>query len=614
MRSTAVITFLDAQGIARYQSPSIRQVLGYSPDELVGRNMFDFVHPDDRSRALAQMMDHRASPHTDTQRELRFRHKDGTWRDLEILTINALDDPELHCLVSVSRDITARKRFERELERSESQLRSLVGGLPLIAYACDMQGRFTLSEGGALAKIGLAPGAAVGQSAFELYRDVPALIDALRRGLAGESVRYVSNAAGVTFDNLHTPYFDDQGSQIGVMGLAIDITERSRLEAELSRAHRLDAVGRVAGGVAHDFNNLLTVILGNAQGALDLLPADSEAAVAARDIVVAAEQAADLTQHLLAFASRQRVDPRLTDLTELVSATASMLRRIIRSNVRFEVNLDSAGVAVLADPGQLEQVLVNLVLNARDATPTGMIRIHTRRLGHSDRPPELRGTLVDVPLVVIEVADTGHGMDPETLEHIFEPFYTTKPHGKGTGLGLASSMGIVRQSGGELLVDSTLGQGSTFRVILPVADQVVPATPDRPEREGIPRGTETLLLVEDNPLVGDIAAAALAESGYSLLRASDGVDALRVFADHPGRLDGLITDLVMPHMGGAELADRLRAVRPDLPVLFLSGAADFSSTRAQPGRHLAKPFRPDALRQAVRKMLDDRQPKFSGHL
>jgi len=602
-RSGEIVTLVDEQGFAFYQSPSIERVLGYPPEELVGADVFDLVHPDDRQRARSGMVDQRDSGEADARvSEVRFRHRDGTWRDLEITALNGLADPELRCFVCVSRDITDRKQAEAALRRADAQYRSLVGGLPLISYACDMEGRFTFSEGGALAKLGAQPGEAVGRSAFEMYGDIPTFVDALRRGLAGESVRYVAESAGAVFDNLHTPFYDADGVQCGVVGLAIDITERTRLESELSRARRLDAIGRLAGGVAHDFNNLLTVILGNALEALEEVPPASDAEVAITHVVSAAESAADLTRQLLAFARRQRVEPRLTDLTELVATTAGMLERTAGSDVTWQLQLDSAGIFVMADPGQLEQVLVNLVLNAREATPEGgVVAVRTRRAGPAERPDELP----DVDLVVIEVEDTGRGMDAETRSRIFEPFFTTKGPGKGTGLGLASALGIVHQAGGELRVESEPGRGSTFRVYLPVVEPGGRVEAE-PPREPVGRGSETVLLVEDARPVGDVAARALDEAGYTLLRAESGPEALAVFAAHRAAIDVLVTDLVMPQMSGLELARRLETERPGLRVLFISGfATDVNGLPQGPQRRfLAKPFRPEALRREVRSLLD----------
>ncbi|MEM6929803.1 MAG: PAS domain S-box protein, partial [Myxococcota bacterium] len=439
-RSSSVITFLDRDGLAIYQSPSVRQVLGYAPEELLGANMFALVHPDDVEQALANMAAHLVSPEETTQNELRFKHADGSWRVLEIVGINALDDPELGCFVAVSRDISDRKRAEQQLRRADSQLRSLVGGLPLIAYACDMEGQFTYSDGGGLAKLGVEPGAAVGVSAYEMYADVPGFRDALRRGLAGESVRHVSRTQGAVFDNLHAPFFDADGQQIGVVGLAIDITERSRLEGELARADRLDAIGRLAGGVAHDFNNLLTVVLGNALDALDEVSPGSNAADALEDIVTASDQATELTQQLLAFARRQRVDPKLTDISDLVSTTTGMLRRTVGTDIDYRTRVETDGIFVMADPGPLEQVLVNLVLNARDATEAGG-SITVRALRIVDNGADL---------VSIEVADTGRGMDAETLDHIFEPFYLGQSNGGRGGVGLAVSKQVVDLHGGTM--------------------------------------------------------------------------------------------------------------------------------------------------------------------
>ncbi len=388
------------------------------------------------------------------------------------------------------------------------------------------------------------------------------------------------------------------------------IAVRERIEAQLLQSQKMEGIGRLAGGIAHDFNNLLTAILGyTALIRMGLQPGDAVAEDVA-EVEKAARRAADLTRQLLAFARKQVVTPRVVSLNELVGNLQRLLDRLIGPHVMLETELAPDLWAVRADPGQLEQVVTNLVVNARDALPRGgVIRVVTRNVSLG---PEAVAAHADLPAgdyVRLEVSDTGEGMDEATLARVFEPFFTTKEKGKGTGLGLATAYGIVRQAGGSIGADSRPGAGATFTVLLPRVDEVpgrLEATPVAVPAAG-GEGDETVLVADDEALVRDIAVRALRARGYRVLVAGDGLAAQRL-AGEAEDLDLLVADIQMPGLDGRELAAALRARRPALRVLFISGRADGAANgdEAPPARtdFLPKPFTPSQLALAVRGLLD----------
>jgi two-component system, cell cycle sensor histidine kinase and response regulator CckA len=355
---------------------------------------------------------------------------------------------------------------------------------------------------------------------------------------------------------------------------------------KLRHSQKMEAVGRLAGGVAHDFNNLLTVILGQSECFLDDLPADDPLREAAEDVFAAAERGAQLTRQLLAFSRRQVLTPREVDLNELVSTADRLLRRLIDASIELTLRLHDAPLWILADAGQIEQVIVNLVVNARDAMPDG------GRL-------ELRTSLQD-GRAKLSVRDTGTGMTPEVLAHIFEPFFTTKGLGKGTGLGLATVYGIVEQSGGTIDVESTTGVGTCFTIALPIATR--PEDTDKQAVAPAASGSETILVLEDEAAVRGLAARTLRRAGYHVLVAANGAEALTVCRDWTGQIDLALSDRMLPYMSGPEVVQTLRAKRPHLRVVFMSGYADESFTKG--ALFIQKPFRSAELLRIVRQALD----------
>lgn len=395
-----------------------------------------------------------------------------------------------------------------------------------------------------------------------------------------------------------------------------DITERkraeearARLEAQLRQSQKMESIGRLAGGIAHDFNNLLTVIVGYSGLMYDQIPAGNPLLENLDQIRSASKRAEALTRQLLAFSRKQILSPTRLDLNNLVSNLRKMLERLIGEDISLITTLQPNLWPITADPGQIEQVIMNLVVNARDAMPTGgTLTLETHNTQLDENYTKIHLEAPQGPCVMLVVADTGQGMDEQTQAHIFEPFFTTKEPGKGTGLGLATVYGIVKQSGGEIIVNSKPGRGATFEIYLP-AGNTSSAEPVVSSIQPIARGgSETILLVEDDEMVNMLVQRTLQSRGYTLLKARRGDEALLIAGQHEGTIDLLLTDVVMPQMSGREVAERLKALRPQLKVLFISGYTD--DTMVKHGlltaeiEFLLKPFSPNVLASKVREVLD----------
>jgi two-component system, cell cycle sensor histidine kinase and response regulator CckA len=402
---------------------------------------------------------------------------------------------------------------------------------------------------------------------------------------------------------------NEEGGAIGLMTSIVDITEGKHLQAQILQAQKMDAMGQLAGGIAHDFNNLLTAITGYSDLLLeDLGPGDAKRADL-EEIKAATLRATALTRQLLAFSRKQVFQSRVLDLNEVVQTLEKMLRRLIGEDVKLGLSLAPTLGAIRADPGQIEQVILNLAVNSRDAMPNGgSLTIETANVVLDAAYAREHAGAVPGRYVRLAVSDTGIGMDAETRSHIFEPFFTTKELGKGTGLGLSTVYGIVKQSGGYVWVYSEPGRGTTFKVYLPQVDE-------RPEKVGlvapappVAGGRETVLVAEDDPAVRAIVAEVLTQKGYRVLRAPDDQAALALARGHPEEISLLVTDIVMPGMTGRELAELLTVERPDVRVLYMSGYTDDAVVRhgvlTEGMPYLQKPFNPRALATKVREVLD----------
>ncbi len=425
-------------------------------------------------------------------------------------------------------------------------------------------------------------------------------------GLRKDKARY-------TQEETVTPVRDENGMIVNFVAVQHDVTRELQLEQQYLQAQKMEAVGRLTAGIAHDFNNLLTVINGFAALLQLEIPSDSTLREGVDRILHAGQRAASLTRQLLAFSRKQFLEPRVVDLNTVVTEMDKMLRRIIGEDIELAIHPVIDLWPVKVDPTQIDQVILNLVVNARDAMPHGgQITIETANVHLEQTYVQEHAEVSPGDYVLLAVSDSGIGMDDEIKQHLFEPFFTTKERGKGTGLGLATVFGIIKQSGGHIWVYSEPNRGSTFKIYLPRLVESGAARRQRQPSKELPRGGETILLVEDEPGVRDLSMRVLRRQGYNVLQANNGEEALQKVREYQGRLDLLLTDVIMPRMSGKILADKLRAISPQTKILFVSGYTD--SVMTQQGildstvMFLAKPFSPTDLARKVREVLDTGQP------
>jgi PAS domain S-box-containing protein len=511
------------------------------------------------------------------------------------------------------------EKAQTERHVGRARLGLMIEKMPAVLWSTDRELRYTSSVGAGLDALHLRPNEVVGKSLFEYFQTNDpdhGAIAAHRKALSGEAVTYEIEFQTRIFESHVRPLRASEGDIVGVIGVALDITERQRLADQLRQSQKMQAVGELAGGIAHDFNNLLMVMKGHAEMLLDQLPSAGPVRHSVEQMQHAAERAEGLTRQLLAFSRRQVLQPRVLDLNEVVGGMIKMVSRVIGENIELAFLPGSNLARVKADPSQMEQVVLNLVVNARDAMPSGgRLTIETSNVEIDRAYGARHAGMAAGPYVMIVVSDTGSGMDAATQARIFEPFFTTKGPGKGTGLGLATVYGVVKQSGGFIWVYSEVGHGTTFKIYLPqiVAEVEKPAEVPKSPRQTT--GNETILFVEDEDSVRELVREYLSAAGYRMLEASDGEQALQISSAHSGPIHLLITDVVMPHLSGRELAARLSPARPDLKVLFISGYTDdniFRSGVLEGGMaFLQKPFNLKTLAQKVREVLDGPSPAMA---
>jgi hypothetical protein len=607
------VLLVDERGVIRYATPAVSAILNYEPDDVTGKNLFDLIHPDDRKEALRRFAQALTHPGEDIPHAFRAARPDGSLRVIEMNACNRMADPSVRAVVVNYRDVTERDAAARALARQHALLEGLFASVPDIVCYKDRELKF-LGGNPAFEQLAGRPVASViGRTCDDVFPQgwADRLRAAESRVLAtGETVRgkeWVAYPDGrqALLDIAVSPLRGDDGTPAGLIVTGRDVTEQSRLEEQLRQSQKLEAVGRLAGGIAHDFNNLLTVILGNLElvrvGAgreevADLLAATERAA----------RQAADLTKQMLGFARREPLKTTTIDLNALVQDSIALLRRTIdpRITIRFEPGVDLRTVA--ADPVQIQQVLMNLCLNARDAMPDGgTLTIETANAPAARHPD---GGTADrkAEFVRVSVTDTGVGMTEEVRAKIFEPFFTTKDVGQGTGLGLAVVYGVARAHGGWVECASAPGTGSRFDVYLPRGIVTKEAVPDRVAPHAPPRGRGELILVaDDEPLVRTLARTALERHGYRVLVAADGVEAVDVFRREAGKVSLAILDASMPQMSGRQACEAIRRIDPSVRVLFASGHSVADVPPADSATALLhKPYTPTSLAAAVRQILD----------
>jgi two-component system cell cycle sensor histidine kinase/response regulator CckA len=614
-----MIAVVDLEGRRIFNSLSYQKILGYSPEELQESSGFEQIHPDDRERVKSAAKEAREKG-VGAPLEYRFRHKNGNWLVLEsVASVIRNKNGEPEKLVIVNRDITERKKVQEALVRSEGSFRSLVEGAPHGIYRATTTGQFLQVNPALQRMLGY-------ESAQELFK--ADLATQVFRNISDYQLMNQSLASSNELKDVELEWKRSNGDPIVVRCsghrvdakdggpgyfevFAEDVTEKRTLERQLRMAQKMEAIGRLSGGIAHDFNNLLGVIIGYSGVLKKSLDKSQPTYEFATEIEKAGQRAASLTRQLLAFSRQQVLTPSVLRLNSLVTDMEKMLPRLLGEDIEVSLSLEPELGNVKADQSQIEQVIMNLAVNARDAMPSGgKLQIQTANveLDHAytrDHPGSKPGSYV-----MLAIADTGTGMSPETIAHIFEPFFTTKGVGEGTGLGLATVYGVVKQSNGYIWVDSALGKGSTFQIYLPKysdTEQASVAKPDVQSREK-PQGSEMILLVEDAEPLRKLAQAFLESNGFRVLSAASGEAALEIAAGHAGPFDLLLTDVVMPGMNGRVLAEQLSTRQPGLKVLFMSGYTDSfiagHGVLKQGTNLLHKPFTEEVFINKVREVLD----------
>jgi two-component system cell cycle sensor histidine kinase/response regulator CckA len=600
------VIVVDGEGIVTYWNAGATRIFGWNAREMVGRPL-SLRFPED-TRESIDALTQSILAGVEWSGEFHDYHKDGSrvWIDARVTPMINAEGQNVG-VMGVAHDISTRKRAEAERDRLQAQLRSHIERVPLAHVLLDEDFRIVGWNPAAERIFGYTKEEAIGmQPPFTGllpaggWSDRENLLAKARAGdVAAHSINDNLRKDGrtITCEWYNTPRFGEDGTFLGMVALAQDVTERRQLEA----------VGHLAGGVAHDFNNLLTIISGYGDLLLDSLAVQDPLREFVEEIRKAGDRSAALTRQLLAFSRKQVLAPRTVDLNGIVLDTEKMLRRVIGEDVELRTSLHSPLGSVEADPGQLEQALLNLAVNARDAMPQGgTLTIATKNTDVGDETPH-PGFPIG-PYVVLEISDSGTGMSQEVKRHLFEPFFTTKGPGKGTGLGLAVVHGFVKQSGGHVAVHSEQGLGTTFRIYLPRLDRSVSVKDVSSQATPLlPRGKETILLVEDEDGVRVFARRVLERCGYRVLEATNSEAALHALAADTGSVDLIVTDVVMPGGGGRSLAEQVRVLRPGVRVLYMSGYTDDAVVRHgvlhDQVNFLQKPFSPLALARKVREVL-----------
>jgi PAS domain S-box-containing protein len=521
-------------------------------------------------------------------------------------------------VITYGRLVLTQKEQDRSAEalrQSHRLLHSIMEGANEVVFVKDLQGRYLMINTPGAEMLGRTVAQVIGKTDSDLFppntadpiREADAQVIQSRKAITYELTMHLPEAVRY-FLSTKSPYFGPQGELIGLIGVSLDITDRRKIEDQLRQIQKMEAIGTLSGGIAHDFNNLLTVIKGYNGLVMDAIHDEGIRSLVA-NIDQAAERAESLTRQLLAYSRRQVLQPKVISLNSLVVNLDKMLQRLIGEDVEMRTVIEPNLGSVKADPGQIEQVVMNLAVNARDAMPKGgSLTLETANVDLDEAYAQEHAGVVPGRYVMLAVSDTGVGMDAETRAHIFEPFFTTKVMGRGTGLGLSMAYGIVKQSGGFLEVYSELGHGTTFKIYLPRVEEPAEAFSGKSVPAPTLRGSETILLVEDNRQVRELAASVLSSCGYRVLVADSAAAVVSLCEQHGGAIHLLLTDVVMPGSGGREIAKQITVRRPGIKVLYMSGYTTNAIIHhgvLDPGTSfLQKPFTPALLAGKVREVLD----------
>jgi two-component system cell cycle sensor histidine kinase/response regulator CckA len=603
------IVMSDDKGTITYTSPAFSRFLGYAAEELLGRPAIEFIHADDRGAAYRAGRGAVAGAITATT--LRLLHKDGSWRTFTGTSVNLLDDPAVRAVVGNVRDVTDQRAEEERIAFQAHILREV--SQPILATTPDDV--LVFWNHAAERTFGWTTEEALGRKGSELLQaqgDFDAVVRSMSEsgGWQGGLGMRTKSGEPVSVEASIRVLFGADGKPSLGLTVMNDVTARMSLEEQLRQSQKMEAIGLLAGGVAHDFNNLLAVILGFSELASRKLPPGHPVALQLAEVFDAARRGGELTRKLLAFSRKQIIQPRPIELGATVTDFTRLLSRVVGEDVELAIERAPEGVVVRADAVQLEQVLLNLCTNARQAMPQGGKLTLTTRTTRFDGAQMVRQAWARAGAFgELAVSDTGIGMDQATVSRVFEPFFTTKR--EGTGLGLATVYGIVQQHGGFVRVESAPGAGTTFRVFFPLAADVAAVSarpPSDPSRKEL-RGTETILVAEDEPSLRTLVSTTLSELGYRVVATADGEEAVREYERSGRSFAMVLLDVVMPRLDAREAYERISAIHPDVKVLFMTGYAPESTRLAElieTGRVpvLEKPFTPQALAAKVRSVID----------
>ena len=645
-----IVALIDAEGFLRFVNPRMEIALGYKPADVLGRNIFDFIHPEDVPRATLEYSETLQRQGEGVPSVLRLRDITGAWVPFEIIANNQLTDPEIQGVIFTARDVRYREEVEEAIRsanvdvqqsaesrttelakrnadlRIENQARlhtekQFQQAISLLNATLDAtadgilvvstEGKISSCNGRFLEMWGMDCRSAIGQRDEDLLAQALPQLQNSAEFLTKVKELYSSPEA-ISFDVLHLKegrIFErySQPQRIGelVVGRVWsfrDVTQARRMEQELRQSQKMEAVGRLAGGVAHDFNNLLMLM----SGYLSQLTNDPALSTDHKSIVeqllATTKRGASLTRQLLAFSRKDQTAPTVADLNTIVLNMEGLLRRLLSDSIHFEIALFKDPLYIFLDVNQVELAIMNLAVNAQDAMPGGgTLSISTRSEVLAVTEPGGKTSVTDY--AVLEVTDTGHGMTPDTQSHIFEPFFTTKEPGKGTGLGLATVYGIVQRAEGQIRISSRLDQGTSFRVYLRQTAVAPGAKNALPEKLPAPRGRETILLAEDEAGIRAMTRAYLEGLGYRVLEAANGTDAITLSKEYRGVIDLVLTDVMMPGVRGDAVVKSIRQDRPGIHAIFISGFADGTSIDRSL-EILEKPFEFPDLAHRIRALLD----------
>lgn len=619
-KSAEGIFLSDADRLITYASPAAEKILGRTGNEILGRRISEFIHEADLPLIDATAREVRSCPGAQRFIEFRIRRPSGEIRWAECVSKNHLADPIVAGIVTNLRDVTERKKAAEALRVSEERFTRLAESGIVGIITADFEGRILDANPSYLKSSGytMEDFTTGGIRWADLIpRDLHESTARVTQALLTTGVAPVFESAVIAKDGRRIPLLVGAAmiDETRCVAFSIDLTEQRRAEAalrtteeHLRQAQKMEAVGRLAGGVAHDFNNVLSVILTYGDLLYADLPPDDPMREDVDEIRKAGKRAATLTRQLLMFSRQQVLEPRVLDLNEILAGLDKMLPRLIGEDIEIVSRREPALATTRVDPSSMEQVIMNIVVNARDAMPTGgTLTIETDNVSVDEALAAKIQAKKTGPHVVITVSDTGTGMDDATMSHIFEPFFTTNAKEKGTGLGLSTVFGIVEQSEGAIAVESAVGKGTTFRLYVP-AEGVAREPAKTTTSTRALKGSETILLIEDEEQVRAVARGILKRNGYQVIEARGPDDAAKICRGHDGPIHLLLTDVAMPVISGPDLAARLKPIRPEMKVLFMSGYTSDDTVRRSALQadieFLQKPLTPDSLARKVRDVLD----------